>query len=221
MKAMILAAGRGERMRPLTDVTPKPLLKVGGKALIEYSLENLADAGFCDVIVNIAYLGWQIREFCGDGSRWDLSIQYSDEGESALETAGGIVKALPMLSAQAFLVINADVICDYPLAHLRNVEFDLAHLVMIHNPPHHPAGDFSLDTDGQLGQGGERSLTFSGIGLYRPAMFDGIAVKPLKLRPVLDRAIAQKRVSGECYDGVWLDVGTPQRLQSLATGMKL
>lgn len=215
MKAMILAAGRGERMRPLTDVTPKPLLQVGGKPLIEFSLENLANAGFQDVVINVAYLGRQIVDFCGNGSRWGLSIQFSDEGETALETAGGIAKALPLLGDQPFLVINADVICDYPLARLRDIQFDLAHLVMIPNPPHHPKGDFSINPQGLLSEGGEKALTFSGIGLYHPRLFDGIAAQPLKLRPVLNRAMQEKRVSGERYDGIWLDIGTPERLQAV------
>lgn len=221
MKAMILAAGRGERMRPLTDVTPKPLLKVGDKTLIEFSLENLANAGFYDVVINVAYLGRQIVSFCGDGSRWGLSIQYSDEGETALETAGGIAKALPLLGDQPFLVINADVICDYPLARLRGIEFDLAHLVMIPNPPHHPAGDFSIKPNGLLVEGGDGALTFSGIGLYHPKLFDGVTAEPLKLRPVLNRAMSENRVSGEPYDGLWLDIGTPERLQSLGYDQRL
>ncbi len=213
MKAMILAAGRGERMRPLTDHTPKPLLKVKGKALIEYSLENLQQAGFKEIVINIAYFGRQIREFCGNGERWGLSIAYSDEGGTALETAGGIVNALPLLGKQAFLAINSDVICSFPLQRLRSQpEHTLAHLVMIDNPPHHPEGDFCLSANGMLSEQGDDKLTFSGIGVYHPAFFDNIAAGPLKLRPVLNRAMRQQLVSGEKHSGLWLDIGTPQRL---------
>ena len=218
MKAMILAAGRGERMRPLTDVTPKPLLKVAGKALIEYSIESLATAGFKDVVINVAYCGQQIKDYCGDGSRWKISIQYSDEGETALETAGGIAKALSLLGNGPFLVVNADIIFDYPLAGLQDKVIDLAHLVLIDNPAHHPQGDFCLNANGLVSEQGDTKLTFSGIGVYHPAMFNGIlAEQPLKLRPVLDRAMRQGKVSGERFAGLWLDIGTPQRLQQLET----
>lgn len=213
MKALIFAAGRGERMRPLTDTTPKPLLKFNGKVLIEYVLENLVSAGFADIVINVAYLGQQIIDFCGDGSRWGVSIVYSDEGEAALETAGGIVKALPLLGNQPFLAINSDVVCDYPLAQLRDRSFDLAHLVMVANPAHHPLGDFSLDSGGLLSEQGEAKLTFSGIGLYRPEMFAGLPVgQALKLRPLFNEAMKRQRISGEHYRGVWRDIGTPQAL---------
>jgi N-acetyl-alpha-D-muramate 1-phosphate uridylyltransferase len=219
MKAMILAAGRGERMRPLTDATPKPLLQVGGKALIEYSLERLVAAGFSDIVINIAYLGRQIQAYCGDGRRWDCRILYSDEGETALETAGGIAYALPLLGEQPFLVVNADIICDYPLTNLSNRAFQLAHLVMIANPPHHSQGDFSLGSDGRLSHVDKGKLTFSGIGLYHPALFAGIPKAPLKLRPILNEAIAKGLISGEEYGGLWLDIGTPQRLQEINTAL--
>lgn len=216
MKAMILAAGRGERMRPLTDTTPKPLLKVAGKTLIEYNLEKLAAAGFSEIVINVAYLSRQIMDYCGDGRRWGLSIRYSDEGETALETAGGIAKALPLLGDQAFLVINADILFDYPLARLRDQAFDLAHLVLVDNPPHHSDGDFGLRDNGLLSEEGDSKLTFSGIGLYRPALFAGIdAGQPLKLRPVLTCAMRDDRVSGEHFAGLWLDIGTPERLLEL------
>ncbi|QPK61528.1 nucleotidyltransferase family protein [Methylomonas sp. LL1] len=216
MKAMILAAGRGERMRPLTDFTPKPLLKVAGKALIEYSIENLAEAGYRDIVINLAYLGRQIRDHCGDGRRWKVSIQYSDEGEVALETAGGIAKALPLLGDEPFLVVNADIIFDYPLADLRDKTIDLAHLLLIDNPPHHPLGDFCLRPNGLLSEQGGTKLTFSGIGVYRPALFKTVsAEQPLKLRPVLEQAMQQGKVSGEKFAGLWVDIGTPQRLREL------
>lgn len=219
MKAMILAAGRGERMRPLTDHTPKPLLKAAGKTLIEYNIENLVEAGFNDIVINIAHLGDQIKAYCGDGRRWQATIAYSDEGELALETAGGIAKALPLLGDEPFLVLNADIVCDYPLARLRDIAVDLAHLVMIANPPHHPDGDFALDTLGLLTSQGASKLTFSGIGVYHPTMFEGIPAAPLKLRPVLNRAIAEQRISGEKYAGLWMDIGTPERLEALANIM--
>ncbi|MDT4290793.1 nucleotidyltransferase family protein [Methylomonas sp. MO1] len=216
MKAMILAAGRGERMRPLTDHTPKPLLKAAGKALIEFTIENLAAAGFGDIVINIAHLGEQIKDYCGNGKRWNVSIVYSDEGETALETAGGIAKALPLLGDEPFLVLNADIICDYPLANLRTKAIDLAHLVMINNPPHHPEGDFSLNADGVLSEKGLNKLTFSGIGVYHPKLFANIPVAPLKLRPVLNRAMQQQRISGEKFSGLWMDIGTPERLAELS-----
>lgn len=209
---MILAAGRGERMRPLTDHTPKPLLKAGGKALIEYNIEQLQANGFKDIIINIAHLGGQIRDYCGNGERWGVSIAYSDEGETALETAGGIAYALPLLGKQPFLVINADIINDFPLANLRGKPFDLAHLVMIDNPTHHPDGDFSLSADGLLSEQGAEKLTFSGIGIYHPQLFANLSVGPMKLRPVLNKAMQQGRVSGEKFTGLWMDIGTPERL---------
>ncbi|WKJ89362.1 nucleotidyltransferase family protein [Methylomonas montana] len=216
MKAMILAAGRGERMRPLTDRTPKPLLKAAGKTLIEYNIENLVAAGFTEIIINIAHLGTQIKDYCGDGKRWNASITYSDEGETALETAGGIANALPLLGDQPFLVLNADIVCDFPLHTLRKPSTRLAHLVMIDNPPHHPEGDFALNASGLLSEQGEQKLTFSGIGVYHPDLFEGIPVAPLKLRPVLNQAIRQQRISGEKYSGLWMDIGTAERLETLA-----
>lgn len=216
MKAMILAAGRGERMRPLTDHTPKPLLKAAGKTLIEYNIENLVAAGYTDIVINIAHLGDQIKRFCGDGGRWHAAITYSDEGETALETAGGIAKALPLLGTHPFLVLNADIVCDFPLSSLRDIRVNLAHLVMIENPPHNPEGDFKLMQNGLLTDQGTDKLTFSGIGVYDPDLFDGVPAAPLKLRPVLNRAIAAGRITGEKYSGLWMDVGTPERLQFLA-----
>jgi N-acetyl-alpha-D-muramate 1-phosphate uridylyltransferase len=215
MKAMILAAGRGERMRPLTDHTPKPLLKAAGKALIEYTIENLAAAGFGEIVINIAHLGEQIKDYCGNGKRWNVSIVYSDEGETALETAGGIAKALPLLGDKPFLVLNADIVCDYSLAGLRTKAIDLAHLVMINNPPHNPEGDFSLNASGLLSEQGSNKLTFSGIGVYHPKLFENIPVAPLKLRPVLNAAMQLQRISGEKFSGLWMDIGTPERLQTV------
>jgi MurNAc alpha-1-phosphate uridylyltransferase len=221
MKAMILAAGRGERMRPLTDTTPKPLLKVWGKPLLEYTIENLQSAGFKQIVINLAHLGQQIRDYCGNGERWNVTIDYTDEGDTALETAGGIANALPLLGEEPFLVVNADIICDYPLATLRDRTIDLAHLVLIENPAHHPQGDFSLTSDSLLSDEGGEKFTFSGIGVYHPAMFQYLPTGPLKLRPVLDQAIQQNRISGEKYAGLWMDVGTPQRLTEIDNMFRL
>jgi len=217
MKAMILAAGRGERMGALTNFTPKPLLSLAGKALIEYSLESLSQAGFKDIVINVAYRGQQIMDYCGDGHRWQVSLQYSDEGNSALETAGGIARALPLLGTQPFLVVNADIVFDYPLADLRCRHVELAHLVLIKNPPHHPGGDFHLDKHARVSEHGLDKLTFSGIGIYHPDLFADVdPCQPLKLRPVLNQAMQQGKVSGELFTGLWQDIGTPERLQEIA-----
>ncbi|NJD36487.1 MAG: nucleotidyltransferase family protein [Betaproteobacteria bacterium] len=223
MKVMILAAGRGERMRPLTDSTPKPLLEVGGKPLIAWHLERLALAGLCEVVINHAHLGAQIEAALGGGARWGLSITYSPEPEGALETAGGIANALPLLGHdEPFLVINGDIWCDWDVSQAASAlnAGDLAHLVLVPNPPHHPQGDFSLcgravGADAALG-GGAQSCTFSGIGIYHPQIFAGIRRgKPAKLAPLLRVAMAERRVAGELYAGRWVDVGTPQRLAEL------
>ncbi len=214
MHAMILAAGRGERMRPLTDHTPKPLLEVGGQRLIEYHLRALVTAGFGSVVINHAHLGAQIEAALGDGSRYGLTIQYSPENP-ALETAGGIRRALPLLGDGPFLVINGDVWCDYPLQRLRHCQPALAHLVMVDNPPQHPEGDFQLSADGRLSEGAVPRLTFSGIGVYRAALFDDCQDGPVPLGPLLRRAMARGQVSGEYYHGQWRDIGTPARLAAL------
>ena len=216
---MILAAGRGERMRPLTDHTPKPLLSVGGKPLIFWHLERLAAAGFREVVINHAHLGAQIEAALGDGAQWGVSIRYSPEPEGALETAGGIANALPLLGDVPFLVVNGDIFCDW-----NPVRFDLppntlAHLVMVPNPGHHPDGDFVLNGS-KVGDGdtatGDQKLTFSGIGLYRPQLFSKIVRgTPAKLAPLLRGAMKTGQVSGERHDGLWIDVGTPQRLADL------
>lgn len=213
MKAMILAAGRGERMRPLTDETPKPLLPAGGRALIEYHIEGLARAGFTDLVVNHAHLGAQLEAALGDGSRYGVSIHYSPEGE-ALETGGGIFRALPRLGPEPFVVVNGDIWTDYPFACLPHQLVGLAHLVLVDNPPHHPQGDFALDRGRIHDHDGPR-LTFSGIGVYRPALFDGCRDGRFPLAPLLRRAMAAGQVTGERYGGRWVDVGTPERLARL------
>ncbi|WJW75916.1 nucleotidyltransferase family protein [Thiohalobacter sp. IOR34] len=217
MKAMILAAGRGERMRPLTDRVPKPLLRAGGKALIEYHLEALAAAGVRELVVNHAHLGWQIEQALGEGGRWGLKIHYSPEPEGALETGGGIFRALRagLLGEAPFLVVNGDVWSDYPLSRLPVEPQGLVHLVLVDNPPQHPAGDFALDAGGRVRETGAACLTFSGIGVYRPELFDDCSPGRFPLAPLLRRAMAAGRVSGEHYRGLWMDVGTPGRLAAL------
>jgi MurNAc alpha-1-phosphate uridylyltransferase len=215
MRAMILAAGRGERMRPLTDTTPKPLLMVGGKRLIEYHLEALAAAGFSEVVINHAHLGEQIEQVLGDGECYGLRIRYSPERGGALETGGGIFRALPLLGEAPFLVVNGDVWCDYPLSRLRNIQPDGAHLVLVPNPPQHPKGDFLL-CEGQVhDEGGGERLTFSGIGVYHPSLFADCVPGAFALAPLLRRAMAVGQVSGERFDGHWFDIGTPERLAQL------
>jgi N-acetyl-alpha-D-muramate 1-phosphate uridylyltransferase len=213
--AMILAAGRGERMRPLTDHTPKPLLEVDRKPLIVWHIERLAAAGYRELVVNHAHLGEQIERRLGDGSAWGVRIIYSAEGQGrALETGGGIFKALPSLGEEAFLVVNGDVWCDVDFSRLRIDGACLAHLLLVDNPPHHPNGDFALD-DGRVVDTGDQRLTFSGIGLYRPALFADCEPGSFPLAPLLRRAIARGRVSGQRHDGRWFDIGTPQRLAEL------
>jgi len=214
MKAMILAAGRGERMRPLTDRTPKPLLKAGGRALIEYHVEALAAAGFRELVINHAHLGGQIVEYLGDGSRYGVSILYSPEPAGALETGGGIRHALPLLGDEPFLVVNADIWTDYPYGRLRFEPPGLAHLVLVDNPPHHRRGDFALH-EGLVTAGNGPCFTFSGIGVYRPALFAGQPDGAFPLAPLLRVAMQRGEVSGEHYDGRWVDVGTPGRLAGL------
>ena len=218
MKAMILAAGRGERMRPLTDTTPKPLLCAGGKPLIVWHLERLAAAGFREVVINHAHLGAQIEAALGDGSQFGLAIAYSPEPPGALETAGGIANALPLLGSEAFLLINGDIWCDWDVRRAHALSQRYAHLVFIDNPPHHPGGDFCLDgeTVRRAGNGNGQPATYAGIGVFSPAFFAGVprgAV--MKLRPLLDAGIDDGRISGERHAGRWVDVGTPQRLADL------
>ena len=211
---MILAAGRGERMRPLTDHTPKPLLPVAGKPLLEHQVARVAAAGFGHIVINHAWLGEQIEKQIGDGARWHLAIDYSAESE-ALETGGGIHRALPLL-ADPFLVINGDIWSDIDYRSLRIAEGDLASLVMVPNPDHNPEGDFSLES-GRLhprSDGGE-CLTFSGVGIYRHALFAGSKPGKFPLAPLLRDAMQQERVAGVRHDGVWIDVGTRERLAAL------
>jgi MurNAc alpha-1-phosphate uridylyltransferase len=221
MKAMVLAAGRGERLRPLTDHTPKPLLRVRGRPLIEYLLEALAAAGVHDIVVNVAWLGAQVRESLGDGRRFGVAIVYSDENAHALETGGGIHKALPLLGPGPFLVVNGDLWTRYPFASLLAPDLlsgtDLAHLVLVPNPPQHPRGDFAL-ADGRVRVEGASRHTFSGIGVYRAALFDGCQTGAFPLAPLLRAAAGSDRVAGSLYTGEWQDIGSPERLRALDGG---
>jgi len=213
---MVLAAGRGERMRPLTLARPKPLLEAGGTPLIVHHLRALAAAGFEDVVVNLSWLGGQIREALGDGTRHGLRIHYSDEGPEPLETGGGIFRALPLLGDGPFLVLNGDTWSDIPYADLRErlAPADLAHLVLVPNPTHNADGDFVLERGRIVETPGDR-LTFSGVGLYRAELFEGCRDGVFKLAPLLRAAVRDGRVSGELHDGSWLDIGTPERLAEL------
>lgn len=211
---MILAAGRGERMRPLTDATPKPLLQAGGKRLIEYHIEALRAAGIHEIVINHAWLGAQIEAVLGDGHRYGLRLHYSAEDVPGLETGGGIFRALPWLGTAPFVVINGDIWSDYPLERLPPEPDGLAHLVLVDNPPHHPQGDFALH-DGRVRENGAPHLTFSGIACYRPELFAHCEEGRFPLAPLLRAAIAQDAVSGEHYRGGWFDIGTPERLATL------
>jgi MurNAc alpha-1-phosphate uridylyltransferase len=226
MHAMILAAGRGERMRPLTDHLPKPLLPVGGKPLIVWHLEKLATAGITDVVINHAWLGQQIEDLLGDGSEFGIRIQYSPE-TVALETAGGIATAGQLLGPEPFLVINGDIWCDWnPIAaHAIAQELlrtkHLAWLLLVENPEHHPKGDFTRLEDGHLSEQAGMRKTFSGIGVYQPALFADTAIgQPAKLAPLLRAAMMEKKIIGDIHESFWLDVGTPERLAALEYKLK-
>ena len=215
MKAMILAAGLGSRMRPLTDVTPKPLLKVGGIPLIVWHIEKLAHQGITDIVINMAHLGYQIPEALGDGSEWGVHIEYSDEQEEGgLESAGGIVKALPLLEgSDPFLVVNGDIFTDYDFQENRDLaEGILAHLILVPNPEHNPEGDFALEGNLVVDS---KQYTYSGIGYYSPKLFEGVPYGKSSTIPLLRAAMKEGKVTGELYEGDWLDIGTPERLERL------
>lgn len=214
MRAMILAAGRGERLRPLTDQLPKPLVPIAGKPLIEYHLSALAAAGFREVVINQGHLGSQLPEALDNGQRWGINIHWSDEQPEALETGGGIFKALPLLGSSPFLVINGDVWTDYPLARLRAVKCDWAHLVMVPNPAHNPTGDFALE-GARITEEGEPRLTFSGIGVYHPRLFSSCEAGKFSIVPLLRSAMTNHLVTGEKFTGAWDDIGSPERLEKL------
>jgi len=212
---MILAAGRGERLRPLTDETPKPLIKVAGKPLIEYHLENLARAGFKEIVINTAWLAEKIHQQCGYGSNYGVTIQYSDEG-TALETAGGIIHALPLLGDEPFLVVNGDIWCNFDFSTLKKLEPpSQAHLILINNPEHNPSGDFSLQ-ENLIKNTGKEMYTYSGIGIYSAGFFnEQSTTDALPLAPILRKKSEASLISGDIYNGLWTDVGTIQRLEEL------
>lgn len=233
MRAMILAAGRGERMLPLTKETPKPLLEVAGVTLLERHLRRMADAGFEEVVINVAHLADQIASFCRDGSRWGLSISISREREP-LETAGGIAHALPLLRNEPFLLVNGDVYTDFPFEQLRGVTPTEAgaHLVLVPNPPYHLEGDFCLTGVARsqsespayglsMPSCGDAALTYSGIGVYTPQMFEQVPEEIYPLRPILERACAEGLVTGQRYEGQWEDIGTPERLDVLNQSLSI
>lgn len=219
VRAMILAAGRGERMRPLTDNTPKSLLKVGGKPLIQYHIEALVHGGFNKVVINHAHLGEQICSYLGDGSEFGIAITYSAETEAALETGGGIFNALSLLGDQPFLVVNADVWTNYDYSCIKIAEDKLAHLVLVENPPHNGTGDFTLHGDLVADDTDDR-YTFSGIGVYRPELFSGCGPGVFRLSPLLYSNAAKGLVGGELFQGLWVDVGTPARLNALDAALE-
>jgi len=220
MRAMILAAGEGRRMRPLTEHTPKPLLEVASKSLIEWHIERVVRAGIKDIVINIAHLGEQIPKALGDGSKWGVRLHYSDErAEGGLETAGGIIKALDLLGDEPFWVINGDVWCDYEIDSSKTlIDGALAHLVLVPNPPHNPKGDFDIE-DGFVVD--KPAYTFAGIGLYSPKMFEGMRVSKKPLAPILRECMLDKKVTGEIFYGRWYDIGTPQRLKEINTLMSI
>ena len=232
MKALIFAAGKGERMRPLTERTPKPLLLAGGKPLIAWHLEKLAALGVRDVVINTAWLAEQFPATLGDGSRWGLRLHYSYEGVEPLETGGGMLHALPLLGDEPFLAINGDIWTDYDFAGLPRAPIGLVHLVMVENPQHNARGDFSLDADGRLHSDGKTKLTFAGIGVYRPELLtdwhtvigdnNGTKETPPRfgLTPLLRAAMAHGQVSGELWRGAWSDIGTPERLRQLDSDLR-
>ncbi|MEO7072582.1 MAG: N-acetylmuramate alpha-1-phosphate uridylyltransferase MurU [Rhodanobacter sp.] len=229
--ALIFAAGRGERMRPLTDRTPKPLLSVGGKSLIVWHLERLAAAGWRHVVINTSHLADQFRAELGDGARWSVHIDYLYEGDTPLETGGGMLNALPLLGGETFLAINGDIWCDVELSTLPAEPRGVAHLLVVDNPDHHPEGDFALDSHGLLHATGTPKLTFSGIGLYRPTVLldwkDLVADRAaaqmpprFKLAPLLCAAMTRDAVTGAHHTGTWMDVGTPERWQTLDASLR-
>lgn len=220
MKVIILSAGRGERLRPLTDHTPKPLLKAGKLRLIEYTIQSLVKAGFTEIIINTAHLYEQFPQALGNGELYGATIQYTVEQSGGLETAGGIINALQLLGDEPFLVVNGDIWTDYPFEQLNEFELKpstLGHLIFVDNPKHNPTGDFSLSSGLITTNDGQEKVTYSGIAVYHPSLFSPYDVHRLALKPILLEAIALKQLSGELYQGKWSDIGTAERLNELAT----
>ncbi len=217
MKVIILSAGRGERLRPLTDHTPKPLLQAGKQRLIEYTIQSLVKAGFKDIVINTAHLAKQFPEILGDGQKYGAQITYSPEQEGGLETAGGIINALPLLGSEPFLVVNGDIWTNYPFENITTLaENKLCHLILVSNPQHHPQGDFALSSS-LISLNGNDKYTYSGIGVYHPKMFADYDVQRLALKPLLLKVIELQQAYGEIYQGKWSDIGTVERLQELTS----
>ena len=214
VKAFILAAGRGERMRPLTDNIPKPLLKTGGKTLIEHRLLALKKAGISECIINVAYLGEQIQQLLGTGEQWGMNIKYSDEGSHALESGGGIINALALIGNDPFIVVNADIWTDFDFCTLPKAPPKLAQLILVDNPEHNPKGDFTLK-NGTVSADGDNMLTYSGIAVFRPELFKHFPPGSQPLRPILISAMQSNNINGQHFEGIWRDIGTPKRLQDL------
>ncbi|MDJ0750187.1 MAG: nucleotidyltransferase family protein [Woeseiaceae bacterium] len=214
MRAMMLAAGRGERLRPLTDEIPKSLVEVNGESLLERHLARVHAAGIRTVVINLGWLGDRIVERVGSGERYGLDVIYSQEGENILETGGGIVKALPMLGKDPFLVVNADIYTDMPVPDIELADDRLGHLVLVPSPEYRDGGDFDIE-DGLIRNGETQRLTFSGIAVYRPAFFDGCEPGRFPLAPMLRKAADNGQLSGSVYEGLWADVGTPERLKAI------
>jgi MurNAc alpha-1-phosphate uridylyltransferase len=214
MRGMILAAGKGERMGAMTEKTPKPLLKAGGSYLIEHAIQSLIEAGIKEIVINVSYLKEQIIAALGNGTRYGVKLFYSEEAER-LETGGGIVKALPLLGTEPFVVLSGDIITDYPIADLWKKPLRLAHLVMVENPAFKPQGDYCLNAQQEIEFGPGKTYTFANIGLYRPELFAGRQPVYSPLADLWKEAIIQKQVTGECYQGLWCNVGTPQELAAV------
>ena len=218
MKVIILSAGRGERLRPLTDKMPKPLLKAGSKRLIEYTIHSLVKAGFTDIVINTAYLNEQFPKVLGNGEAYGATINYTVEGDNGLETAGGIINALPLLGNEPFLVVNGDIWTDFPFEQLHSFSLapsKLGHLVFVDNPEHNPNGDFTLLEDNTVTARGENKVTYSGISIYHPDLFKEFEVQRMPLKPILVEAISKQQLSGQLYSGQWSDIGTVERLAEL------
>lgn len=223
MKAMILAAGRGERLRPLTDHSPKPLLKAGNFRLIEYLIQALVQAGFDEIVINTAHLAEQFPQALGNGNRFGAKIIYSTEEEGGLETAGGIINALSLLGDEPFLIVNGDLWTDFPFDEFADFAMGndtLAHLVLVKNPEHNLEGDFALLSSGTIDESQQSRYTYSGIGIFHPKLFSGLKVQKLPLKPILLRAIESQQITGQLYTGEWSDIGTVERLQQLDEKLK-
>ncbi len=214
MRAMILAAGRGEQLRPLTDHTPKPMVEVAGQPLIFHHLDRLAASGFKKIVINLGHLGEQIKRAVGEGDQWGINIAYSQEPDGALETGGGISNALPLLGQTPFMLVNGDIYCDFDFTRLRSIKCDYAHLVLVPDPPWKKEGDFSLQK-GKIHNCGDTKHTYSGIAVYHPRFFDSAPTGKWSVVPLLRETVDKQLVTGELHQGLWHDAGTPDRLKAI------